>query len=106
MRNTVNTIIVSETIDQEFEIKTHLPFVWTVLRREGFDTGEIAMMFWKSFSVYEPELNINREFLTFGNTVLNSLMNEEWTFEEMMELVMEEWRSAEMNIEQGTLINE
>lgn len=97
---TESLILVQQDIDDIFEINTHLPFIWNELRTAGLDIGEVAMMFWRKFPDDEMEIDINREFLIFGITELNPILNstlgreeDHPTFEEMVELAICDWET-------------
>jgi hypothetical protein len=101
MKNiTESLILVQQDIDDTFEINTHLPFIWKELRNIGLDAGEVAMRFWKKFPDEEMEIDVSREFLIFGitelNPIINSLLGKEQdseTFEEIVELAICDWES-------------
>jgi hypothetical protein len=97
---TESLILVQQDIDDTFEINTHLPFIWKEFRNIGLDAGEVAMMFWKKFPDDEMEIDINREFLIFGitelNPIINSLLGKEEdceTFQEIVELAICDWET-------------
>jgi hypothetical protein len=97
---TESLILVQQDIDDIFEINTHLPYIWQELRTVGLDSGEVAIMFWKKFPDEEMEIDISREFLIFGitelNPILNSMLGREEdhpSFEEMVELAICDWET-------------
>lgn len=101
MKNiTESLILVQQDIDDTFEINTHLPFIWHELRKLGLDSGEVAMRFWKKFPNDEAEIDISREFLIFGITELNPIINallgrhkNHPTFESIVENAICDWET-------------
>ena len=97
---TESILLVQHDIDDTFEVTTHLPFVWQELRKAGLDTGEVAMMFWKRFPDEEAEIDVSREFLIFGITELNPVLNsalgrddDHETFQEIIEMAIVDWET-------------
>jgi hypothetical protein len=101
MKNiTESLLLVQHDIDDTFEINTHLPFIWQEFRKAGLDCGEVAMTFWKRFPDEEMEIDISREFLIFGITELNPILNsilgrsdDHETFEEIVEMAICDWET-------------